>query len=64
MLVVSTAIASFLIVALTNHIALIVLGVVFASISSGFGEIVYLSLTANFHKSSVSGWSSGTGVCV
>ena len=37
------------------------LGVIFASIASGFGEITFLSLTASYHKSTVAGWSSGTG---
>nr|CTP82026.1 Bm7358 [Brugia malayi] len=36
-------------------------GVVFASISSGFGEITYLSLTPYFTKNTISTWSSGTG---
>ena len=53
--------ASFLLVALTSVEALILLGVVCASISSGFGEIVFLSLTSRYHKSAVSAWSSGTG---
>lgn len=37
------------------------LGVVFASISSGGGEITYLSLTSYYHRNTVSTWSSGTG---
>jgi len=53
--------ASFLLVALTTLEAPILVGVVCASISSGFGEIVFLSLTSRYHKSTVSAWSSGTG---
>lgn len=41
--------------------ALVLLGVVCASIASGFGEIVFLSRTAHYHKSTVSAWASGTG---
>lgn len=37
------------------------LGVAFASISSGFGEITMLQLTSFFSDSTVSAWSSGTG---
>ncbi|XP_056389254.1 battenin [Hyla sarda] len=56
-----TAAASFLIVSFSTHIAVSLLGVVFASISSGLGEITFLSLTAFFYSDVVSCWSSGTG---
>ncbi|KAM3917724.1 battenin [Leptodactylus fuscus] len=56
-----TASASFLIVSFSAHIAVSLLGVVFASISSGLGEITFLSLTAYFYSDVVSWWSSGTG---
>ena len=59
--VIGFSLASFLLVAMTTVEAPILLGVVCASISSGFGEIVFLSLTARYHKSTVSAWSSGTG---
>ena len=52
---------SFLLVGLGLHPGLIILGVVCASIGSGFGEITFLSLTARYDKSTVSAWSSGTG---
>lgn len=52
---------SFLIVATADTIWLSILGVCFASFSSGFGEVTFLSLTSFFHKNVVSTWSSGTG---
>ena len=55
------SLASFLIVALSSSEPVVLFGVVCASISSGFGEITFLSLTAHYHKSTVSAWSSGTG---
>ncbi|XP_063791400.1 battenin isoform X2 [Pseudophryne corroboree] len=56
-----TAAASFLVVSFSTNIALSLLGVVFASVSSGLGEITFLSLTAFFYSDVVSCWSSGTG---
>ena len=53
--------ASFLLVALSSVEAVVLVGVVCASICSGFGEAVFLSLTAHYHKSTVTAWSSGTG---
>ena len=29
--------------------------------SSGFGEVTFLSFTTRYHKTTVGGWSSGTG---
>ena len=55
------SLASFLLVAVSTIETLVLLGVVCASVSSGFGEIIFLSLTTHYHKSAVSGWSSGTG---
>ncbi|CAG9529864.1 unnamed protein product [Cercopithifilaria johnstoni] len=52
---------SYLIVAFSSGIIISLLGVVFASISSGLGEITYLSLTPYFNKNTISTWSSGTG---
>ncbi|XP_043940994.1 battenin [Protopterus annectens] len=60
-LCVLTAAGSFLIVSFSTGIGMSFLGVVFASISSGLGEVTFLSLTAHFHSVVVSGWSSGTG---
>lgn len=56
-----TAATSFLIVSFSTHVAISLLGVVFASISSGLGEVTFLSLTAFFYSDVVSCWSSGTG---
>ncbi|XP_069840559.1 battenin isoform X2 [Dendropsophus ebraccatus] len=56
-----TASSSFLIVSFSTSVAVSLLGVVFASISSGLGEITFLSLTAFFYSDVVSWWSSGTG---
>lgn len=55
------AFASFFIVAFSQALWFSLLGVVFASISSGFGEITLLSYSAHFDKDVVSTWSSGTG---
>uniref|UniRef100_H3A2N1 Battenin n=1 Tax=Latimeria chalumnae TaxID=7897 RepID=H3A2N1_LATCH len=62
MMCVMSAGASFIIVSFSTSIGMSILGVVFASISSGLGEITFLCLTAYFfHSDVVSGWSSGTG---
>ena len=53
--------ASLLILATSYQIGLILLGVVFASIEAGLGEVTFLSLTAMYSKSEVAAWSSGTG---
>lgn len=37
------------------------LGISFASISSGFGEVTFLQLTHYYKQISLNGWSSGTG---
>ncbi|KAM4697512.1 battenin [Rhinophrynus dorsalis] len=56
-----TAAASFLIVSYSAQVAVSLLGVVFASLSSGLGEVTFLSLTSFFQSDVVSYWSSGTG---
>ena len=48
--VVTFAIASFITVALGTNIIVVLSGVVFASISSGFGEITFLAFTALYDK--------------
>ncbi len=53
--------SSFLLVALSSVEAVVLVGVICASISSGFGEAVFLSLTARYDRSTVTAWSSGTG---
>lgn len=55
------AFASYFVVAFSHVLWFSLLGVVFASISSGFGEITLLSYSAHFDKDVVSTWSSGTG---
>ena len=52
---------SFLVVACSRVDGWVLFGVVCASVADGLGEITFLSLTACYHKSTVSGWSSGTG---
>ena len=61
-LAIGFSLASFMLVGLrANVLDLVIIGVCCASISTGFGEITFLSLTAHYDKSAVSGWSSGTG---
>lgn len=59
--VVGFSMASFLIVGFSSVESVVLFGVACASISSGFGEITFLSLTARYNKFTVTGWSSGTG---
>ncbi|CAD5124405.1 unnamed protein product [Dimorphilus gyrociliatus] len=56
------AAGSFIIVALSKNLGLSLFGVVCASLSSGFGEITFLSMTSFYNKKVVSTWSSGTGM--
>ncbi|XP_076851778.1 battenin isoform X2 [Brachyhypopomus gauderio] len=58
---VTTATASFLVVSFSSSVSMSILGVVFASVSSGLGEISFLSLTVYFSSDVLSGWGSGTG---
>uniref|UniRef100_A0A914CCK9 Battenin n=1 Tax=Acrobeloides nanus TaxID=290746 RepID=A0A914CCK9_9BILA len=53
--------SSFIIVALSENVTIGIIGVVFASLGAGLGEITYLSLSSNFHRDVISSWSSGTG---
>ena len=55
------SLASFVLVAVSTIETLVLLGVVCASVASGFGELVFLCLTTRYHKSTVSAWASGTG---
>ncbi|CAO2583257.1 CLN3 [Lemmus lemmus] len=52
---------SFILVAFSHSVALSLCGVVLASISSGLGEVTFLSLTAFYPSAVISWWSSGTG---
>uniref|UniRef100_UPI00358E1256 battenin-like isoform X2 n=1 Tax=Myxine glutinosa TaxID=7769 RepID=UPI00358E1256 len=52
---------SFLVVSFSVNVAMSLTGVVFASFSSGLGEVTFLSLSTFFNRHVISGWSSGTG---
>ncbi|MEJ1273837.1 ceroid lipofuscinosis neuronal 3 juvenile (Batten Spielmeyer-Vogt disease) [Cricetulus griseus] len=52
---------SFILVAFSHSVWLSLSGVVLASISSGLGEVTFLSLTAFYPSAMISWWSSGTG---
>ncbi|XP_031417536.1 battenin [Clupea harengus] len=56
-----TATASFLLVSFSTSVWMSILGVIFASVSSGLGELSFLSLTVYFNRAVLSGWGSGTG---
>lgn len=61
-LVVGLSLASFLFVGFgIDMLGLVIVGVGCAGGSKGFGEITFLSLTARYDKSAVSGYSSGAG---
>ncbi|XP_008577251.1 PREDICTED: battenin isoform X2 [Galeopterus variegatus] len=55
------AAGSFILVAFSHSVAISLCGVVLASISSGLGEVTFLSLTAFYSRAVISWWSSGTG---
>ncbi|XP_014265325.2 battenin isoform X2 [Maylandia zebra] len=55
------AATSFLLVSFSSAVWMSILGVIFASISSGLGELSFLSLTVYFSRSVLEGWGSGTG---
>ncbi|XP_017532572.1 battenin isoform X1 [Manis javanica] len=55
------AAGSFLLVAFSHSVGTSLCGVVLASISSGLGEVTFLSLTAIYPRAVISWWSSGTG---
>ncbi|XP_036408536.1 battenin [Megalops cyprinoides] len=61
LLCVATATASFLLVSFSSAVGMSILGVIFASISAGLGELSFLSLTVFFNRTVVGGWGSGTG---
>ncbi|XP_069380688.1 battenin [Paralichthys olivaceus] len=55
------AATSFLLVSLSSAVWISILGVIFASISAGLGELSFLSLTVFFTRDVLGGWGSGTG---
>ncbi|KAI1884678.1 hypothetical protein AGOR_G00228890 [Albula goreensis] len=61
LLCVAAAAVSFLVVSFSSAVWMSLLGVIFASISAGLGELSFLSLTVFFNRSVVGGWGSGTG---
>lgn len=56
-----SAAGSFILVAFSPSVTISLCGVVLASISSGLGEVTFLSLTAFYPRAVISWWSSGTG---
>ncbi|KAM4635504.1 battenin [Polymixia lowei] len=54
-------IASFLLVSFSSTVWMSILGVIFASMGSGLGELSFLSLTIYFNRNVLQGWGSGTG---
>lgn len=61
LLCVATATISFLMVSFSSTVVMSIIGVVFASMSSGFGELSFLALTVYFSSDILGGWGSGTG---
>ncbi|XP_015457109.1 battenin isoform X1 [Astyanax mexicanus] len=61
LLCVATATISFLMVSFSSTVLMSISGVIFASVSSGLGELSFLSLTVYFSRDVLSGWGSGTG---
>ncbi|XP_041633892.1 battenin isoform X2 [Cheilinus undulatus] len=55
------AATSFLLVSFSSAVWMSLLGVIFASVSSGLGELSFLSLTVFFSRNVLGGWGSGTG---
>ncbi|XP_049926231.1 battenin isoform X1 [Epinephelus moara] len=55
------AATSFLFVSFSSAVWMSILGVIYASISSGLGELSFLSLTVYFSRDVLAGWGSGTG---
>eukprot|EP00730_Choanoeca_flexa_P017971 TRINITY_DN8712_c0_g1_i1.p1 TRINITY_DN8712_c0_g1~~TRINITY_DN8712_c0_g1_i1.p1 ORF type:complete len:392 (+),score=48.97 TRINITY_DN8712_c0_g1_i1:67-1242(+) len=55
------SIMAFLMVACSTSISMTLLGVVFASLSVGMGEVTFLAFTSMFHRRVISSWSSGLG---
>ncbi|TNM97421.1 hypothetical protein fugu_015577 [Takifugu bimaculatus] len=52
---------SFLLVAFSSAVWMSILGVIFASFSSGLGELSFLALSTFFSRDVLGGWGSGTG---
>jgi len=61
LIAVGMTIVSFLLAGLDLSQNMAYLGVVFASLASGLGEITFLGYMSKFEANAISGWSSGTG---
>ncbi|XP_061606464.1 battenin isoform X3 [Phyllopteryx taeniolatus] len=55
------AATSFLVVSFSSTVWMSIIGVIFASTSSGFGELTFLSLTVFYSRDVLGAWGSGTG---
>uniref|UniRef100_A0AAQ4REF4 Battenin n=1 Tax=Gasterosteus aculeatus aculeatus TaxID=481459 RepID=A0AAQ4REF4_GASAC len=55
------AAGSFLLVSFSSAVWMSILGVIFASVGAGLGELTFLSLTVYFSRDVLGGWGSGTG---
>ncbi|KAF3699541.1 Battenin Protein CLN3 Precursor [Channa argus] len=53
--------SSFLLVSFSSSVLMSIIGVIFASFSSGLGELSFLSLSVFFTRDVLEGWGSGTG---
>ncbi|XP_038164352.1 battenin isoform X2 [Cyprinodon tularosa] len=58
---VAMAATSFLLVSFSSAVWMSIVGVIFASISAGLGELSFLSLSVFFDRNVLEGWGSGTG---
>ncbi|CAN9505345.1 unnamed protein product [Ophioblennius macclurei] len=61
LLCVLMAAISFLLMSFSFAVWMSIVGVIFASVSAGLGELSFLSLTVFFSRDVLGGWGSGTG---
>ncbi|WKY05056.1 hypothetical protein Q1695_005792 [Nippostrongylus brasiliensis] len=54
--------AAFVVTARANAVGTALLGVTLSSISSGLGDMTYLGLASHYPRTTISTWSSGTGM--
>jgi len=55
------SVAAFIIVAFSHNVEFTIFGIVIGSIASGFGELIFMTLSSFYHPNTVSLYSSGTG---
>ena len=60
-IVIAFTVVSFLLTGLELGQEMAFVGVVFASLASGLGEVTFLGYMSKFEANSISAWSSGTG---